>query len=42
MKQSQLASQKANFEEKMEELDKQIARSDILTKKLVVGIIEVI
>lgn len=42
MKQSQLASQKANFEEKMEDLDKQIARSDILTKKLVVGIIEVI
>lgn len=42
MKQSQLASQKANFEEKMEELNKQIARSDILTKKLVVGIIEVI
>ena len=42
MKQSQLASQKANFEEKMEELDKQIARLDILTKKLVVGIIEVI
>ena len=41
MKQSQLMTQKINFAEKMEELAKQIQQSDIVTKKLVVGVLKV-
>ena len=41
MKKSQLSSQRLNFVKKMDGLDKQINQSDILAKKLVVGIIEV-
>ncbi len=41
MKQSQLATQKQNFVEKMDELEKQIQQSDIVTRKLVVGILQV-
>ena len=41
MKQSQLASQERNFYDKLESLTKQIQQSDIITRKLVVGILTV-
>ena len=41
MKQSQLASQKLSFAEKMNELGLQVQQSDIVTRKLVVGILQV-
>jgi hypothetical protein len=41
MKQSQLASQQRSFDEKMEELSSQIQKSDIVTRKLVVGMLKV-
>ena len=41
MKRSQLASQKMSFADKMDELGRQIQQSDIVTRKLVVGILQV-
>ncbi len=41
MKQSQLATQKSWFLAKMEELDAMVKQSDIVTRKLVVGIMKV-
>jgi hypothetical protein len=41
MKLSQLASQQRSFDEKMEELSSQIQKSDIVTRKLVVGMLKV-
>ena len=41
MKESQLATQEMNFNSKMEELSKMVLQSDIVTKKLVIGILEV-
>lgn len=41
MKQSQLVSQKLSFDEKMSELSLQIDQSDIVTRKLVIGILQV-
>ena len=41
MKQSELASQESSFNEKMEQLSRQVTQSDIVTKKLVIGILQV-
>ena len=41
MKQSQLASQEKNYTEKLNELNEEIRQSDIVTRKLVIGILRV-
>lgn len=41
MKQSQLASQESNYREKLNSLNEEIRQSDIVTRKLVVGILKV-
>lgn len=41
MKQSQLASQESNYREKLNSLNEEIRQSDIVTRKLVIGILKV-
>jgi len=41
MKQSELANQESIFSEKMESLTRQVQQSDIVTRKLVIGILQV-
>lgn len=41
MKQSQLASQESNYREKLDSLNEEIRQSDIVTRKLVIGILKV-
>jgi hypothetical protein len=41
MRNSQLAKQEREFNAKMEELTQKIQQSDIVTKKLIIGIVEV-